>query len=247
MTPSQAVSRRTGVFRTRHRTAEVSHGICYDSIGIAAQHPCTVAAVTLSAKGTRLNRRGLETRQTVLKVAIQCLAEGGPESASANLVAREAGVTWGTVQHQFGDVDGLWAAVLDYISARAGPMIPAVGELATLHARVLAIVEQLWRALDSPGSRAIHNLRQALPRHRTELESDYPRTAAALEAWDAGWNAACEKAFEDISVDKVKLRRVRALLPGAMRGLHSERHLSTYMDLDDAQRGLSDAITAYLS
>lgn len=204
-------------------------------------------AVTLSAKGTRLNRRGLETRHTVLKVAIQCLANGGPESASANLVAREANVTWGTVQHQFGDVDGLWAAVLDHISARAGALVPALPELASLHARVLAIVEQLWRALDSPGSQAIHNLRHALPRHRAELEADYPRTAAALEAWDAGWADVCEQAFEGITVDKLKLRRVRALLPGAMRGLHSERHLSTYIDLDDARRGLSDAITAYLS
>ncbi len=206
-----------------------------------------MTTVTLSAKGTRLNRRGLETRQTLLKVATRCLADGGPESASANLVAREAGVTWGTVQHQFGDVDGLWAAVLEHISARGGPLIPMPPELSTLHARVLAIVEQMWLALDAPGPRAIHNLRQALPGHRAELESEFPRTAAAIVEWDASWTAACEKAFEEFNVDRVKLQRVRALLPGAMRGLHSERHLSTYVDLDDARRGLSDAITAYLS
>ncbi len=206
-----------------------------------------MVAVTLSAKGTRLNRRGLETRRTLLKVAIRCLADGGPESASANLVAREAGVTWGTVQHQFGGVDGLWAAVLDHISERGGPIIALPPELSTLDERVQAVVEQLWTALDSSGSRAIFNLRQALPPHRLELESEFPRTAAALAAWDASWTAACERAFEGIGVDKTKLRRVRALLPGAMRGLHAERHLSTYMDLDDARRGLSDAITAYLS
>jgi AcrR family transcriptional regulator len=72
----------------------------------------------VSAKGTRLNRRGLETRQHLLEVALECLA-AGPEAASANLVARESGVTWGTVQHQFGDVDGLWAAVLAFARGSA--------------------------------------------------------------------------------------------------------------------------------
>ena len=48
----------------------------------------------LSAKGTRLNRRGLETRRHLLDVAVQCLAAGGPEAVSANLVAKEAGATW---------------------------------------------------------------------------------------------------------------------------------------------------------
>ena len=69
--------------------------------------------MTLSAKGTRLNRRGLETRGNMLDVAVRVLAAGGPDAVSANSVAKEAGATWGVVQHQFGDADGLWAAVLE--------------------------------------------------------------------------------------------------------------------------------------
>lgn len=203
--------------------------------------------MTLSAKGTRLNKRGLQTRQTLLKVAIHCLSEGGPEDVSANLVAREAGVTWGTVQHQFGDVDGLWAAVLAYIAERSGPLLSPQSADTALRDRVHAIVDMLWQALDSPGARAIHHLRLALPHHRGELETEFPRTAQALEAWDTSWNEACEMAFDGLEVDKAKLRRARALLPGAMRGLHSERYLSTYLDLDDARRGLGDALIAYLS
>ncbi|KAA9156549.1 TetR/AcrR family transcriptional regulator [Amycolatopsis acidicola] len=202
--------------------------------------------MTLSAKGTRLNRRGLETRRNLLKVAIRCLAEGGPEAASANLIAQRAGVTWGTVQHQFGDVDGLWAAVFGYISEHGGPLIPTPGP-PTLAELVPAIVENLWSALDAPGSRAIESLRHALPRHREELESEFPLTAAALAAWDVNWTHACKTAFENLDVDDAKLQRIRALLPGAMRGLHGERHLSTYTDLDEARRGLSEAIIAYLS
>ena len=37
-----------------------------------------------------------------------------------------------------------------------------------------------------------------------------------------------------------------ALIPGAMRGMVSERQLGTYADLDMARRGLTNAIVAYL-
>lgn len=202
--------------------------------------------MTHSAKGTRLNSKGLRTRQELLATAVRRLAAGGQEAASANRIAKDAGVTWGTVQHQFGDVDGLWAAVLHHISAEGGPIVTAP-ETASVHERVRQIVEQLWRALDSPGALAIQNLRQALPRDREELEADYPLTAAAIWAWDSSWTQAYEKAFQGLRVDRAKLRRVRALLPGAMRGLHSEGRLSTYIDLEEAKQGLVEALTAYLS
>ena len=201
---------------------------------------------TLSAKGTRLNRRGLETRDMVLKVAVRCLAEGGPESVSANLVARQAGVTWGTVQHQFGDVDGLWAAVLEYVSRRGSSLMP-VSEDGRLGDRVHEIVSLMWNAYEKPGVKAIVNLRVALPRERRALESEFPRTAAALVDWDAKWEAAVREAFSGFDVDPVKLQRVRSMLPGAVRGLYGEQYLSSYVDMEDAREGLADAITAYLS
>lgn len=201
---------------------------------------------TLSAKGTRLNRRGLETRDMVLKVAVRCLAEGGPESVSANLVARQAGVTWGTVQHQFGDVDGLWAAVLEHVSRRGSSLMP-VSEDGRLGGRVHEIVSLMWNAYEKPAVKAIVNLRVALPRERGALESEFPRTAAALVDWDAKWEAAVREAFSGFDVDPVKLQRVRSMLPGAVRGLHTEQYLSSYADMEDAREGLADAITAYLS
>lgn len=201
---------------------------------------------TLSAKGTRLNRKGLETRHHLLTTALRCLADGGPEAASANLVAREAGVTWGTVQHQFGDADGLWAAVLLHVAEAGIPPVGPLPEDAAVGERVEAVVAMLWRALDSPGSRAIHHLRMALPRGRAELEEGFPATAEAVARWDREWTAACEQAFAGLDVDRVRLDRVRSLLPGALRGLHDEQHLSSYVDVDEARRGLVDAVTAYL-
>lgn len=202
--------------------------------------------VALSAKGTRLNRRGLETRQQLLKQAVFCLAEGGPESVSANAVVRRAGATWGTIQHQFGDVDGLWAAVLEYVAQHRGPDFDQIPSQTDLGERVVAVVEMLWSALEMPGSVAIYNLRDALPRQREQLESSFPRTARAIARWDSEWTAICERSFGGLEVDHDKLMRVRMLLPGAIRGIYNERNLSTYIDADEARRGLTDAITAYL-
>jgi AcrR family transcriptional regulator len=203
--------------------------------------------MTLSAKGTRLNKRGLETREHLLRSALRGLAEGGPESASASSVAREAGATWGTVQHQFGDVDGLWAAVLEYVLAERGALSPRLPDSPDVGGRVDAILDLLWTALDLPASRAIHHLRLALPQQREELEAAYPRTAAAIAHWDQAWTETVEHAFDGLAVDPVRLGRVRSLLPGAMRGLHSEQFLSTYTDSGEARTGLAGAITAYLS
>jgi AcrR family transcriptional regulator len=203
--------------------------------------------VTLSAKGTRLNKRGLETRQHLLRAALRILAGGGPDAASASSVAREAGATWGTVQHQFGDVDGLWAAVLEYVLADRTAMTPRTPDSPDLASRVDAILDLLWTAMDRPASRAIHQLRLALPQQREELEAAYPRTAAAIAHWDEAWTETVEHAFDGLDVDPVRLARVRSLLPGAMRGLHSEQYLSSYTDSAEARLGLAGAITAYLS
>lgn len=203
-----------------------------------------IGLVTLSAKGTRLNRRGLETRARVLDVALACLAEG-PDAASANHVAKQADVTWGTLQHQFGDVDGLWAAVLSH-AAPTGPLLGS-GSGSDVATRVREVVDLLWTGLEQPWMSAILHLRLALPPDREALEAAYPRTAAALRDWDERWDAEVRAAFAAYDVDPVRLRRVRTLLPGAVRGLHLERRLSTYADADDARRGLADALGAYLS
>ena len=207
----------------------------------------TSASAGLSAKGTRLNARGRQTRRHVLRVALHCLAEGGAEAVSANLIARRAGVTWGTIQHQFGDADGLWAAVLEYVEVESGPLLPHLRDHSDLAERVTAVTDLLWRVLDLPVGRAINQLRMVLPQDRAELEGSYPQTAAAIASWDEFWTGTFEHAFASLDVDPARLTRVRALLPPTMRGLRTEEALSTYVDIDAARRGLREAITAYLS
>ncbi|KQW47074.1 TetR family transcriptional regulator [Nocardioides sp. Root1257] len=203
--------------------------------------------MTAGADQHRRNRRGDATRARMLAAALDCLASGDPDAVSANHVARRAGVTWGAVKYQFGDVDGLWAAVLDHLEERRGGPLSFPGSAEqSVEVRVQQIVTTLWRGLDLPDSRAIDTLRMALPRERAELEQKLPRTAAALSSWQQSWVETCQTAFADLDLDPDRVREVAALLPGAMRGLSSEAHLSTYSDLDLARRGLTRSIAAYL-
>ncbi|MGO8771876.1 MAG: TetR/AcrR family transcriptional regulator [Mycobacterium sp.] len=183
----------------------------------------------------------------MLEAALKSLASGEPGSVSANRIAKEIGATWGAVQYQFGDTDGFWAAVLHRTAERRAETFSApVRSDAPLRERVGAIIDTLYRGLASPDSRAIENLRAALPRDPEELERLYPRTAAELFSWGKSWLETCQNAFAGLDVDPGRVREVAALIPGAMRGLVSERQLGSYADLDMARRGLTNALAAYL-
>jgi AcrR family transcriptional regulator len=182
----------------------------------------------------------------MLEAALKSLASGDPGSVSANRIAKDIGATWGAVQYQFGDTDGFWAAVLHRTAERRAEVFAAVGGDDPLGDRVASIVDTLYEGLAAPDSRAIENLRAALPRDPSELERLYPQTAAELYSWSQSWLAICHNAFADLDVDPERIREVATLIPGAMRGLVSERQLGSYADLDVARRGLTNALVAYL-
>lgn len=197
----------------------------------------------------RSNKRGQATREAMLDAAVRSLATGDPGAVSASRIAKEIGATWGAVQYQFGDVDGFWAAVLHRTAERRDATMSTFAGLksdAPLRDRVSAIIDTLYDGLASQDSRAIENLRAALPRDHLELERSYPRTAAELFSWGKSWLQTCHHAFADLGVDPQRVREVAALIPGAMRGLASERQLGSYADLDEARRGLTNALATYL-
>ncbi|QFS92530.1 TetR/AcrR family transcriptional regulator [Mycolicibacterium poriferae] len=200
----------------------------------------------VAASVRRPNRRGLATRENMLEAALRALASGDPASVSANRIAKDIGATWGAVQYQFGDTDGFWAAVLHRTAERRADVFTTVDQAAPLRDRVAGIIDTLYDGLAEPDSRAIENLRAALPRDHAELERLYPRTAAELFSWGQSWLQICVDAFEGLDVDPDRVREVATLIPGAMRGLVSERQLGSYADLDVARRGLTNALVAYL-
>lgn len=194
----------------------------------------------------RTNRRGDASRENMLEAALKALATGDPGAVSANRIAKQIGATWGVVQYHFGDADGLWAAVLHRTAERRADVFQQTSASAPLRQRVAAIIDTLYDGLTATDSKAIENLRAALPRDPGELERLYPRTAAELQSWGRGWLATCQNAFAGLVVDPERVREVATFIPGAMRGITSERQIGSYFDLDMARRGLTNAIVAYL-
>ena len=180
---------------------------------------------------------------------MSCLATGSPEAVSANRIAKEAGVTWGTIQHQFGDADGLWAAVLELVAdaLTSHRVAGSVRQQRTIARQVSAIVEWLWHALDAPEARAVQTIRMRLSRDHEILTRMWPLTAAAIEDVDKAWTTMISAMLEGLVGSKTKLHRVEQLLPAAMHGIQMQGDISTLTEVGEARRGLADAITAYLT
>ncbi|MGH3265861.1 MAG: hypothetical protein ACRDNS_28150, partial [Trebonia sp.] len=104
-----------------------------------------------------------------------------------------------------------------------------------------------YHGLSSADSRAIENLRAALPPDHQELERLYPRTSAELFSWGKSWLETCQNALAGLDVDPGRVHDVATLIPGAMRGLVSERQLGSYADLDVARQTFTNALVAYLN
>ena len=73
---------------------------------------------TTADGGQRRDRIGgngeIDTRDRVIKAAIECIIDlGFYRGSSTNEIARRAGVTWGVIQHYFGNREGLMLAVLE--------------------------------------------------------------------------------------------------------------------------------------
>jgi AcrR family transcriptional regulator len=191
--------------------------------------------------------RSVRSAKHVLDVALRLLATGGPDAVSVKLIAKEANVTWGTAQYQFGDADGFWAATILHILDTAGPRVWARPSAGSVEKRVAEIIDLLWNAYDSPYNAAVSNLRAALAKDRAELERNYPRTAEALNALEDNWLKQFREFFDGITVDPRHARQVSALLPAALRGLYDERTFGSRIDIDDALAGLREAITLYMT
>jgi AcrR family transcriptional regulator len=166
---------------------------------------------------------------------------------SANRIARDAGVTWGTIAHQFGDADGVWAAVLAHVADDISkvPFSKTTGQR-SLARQISLIIEWMEHALDSPSARAVQTIRSGLPSDRKGLISEFPKTASALDLVDAAWSRMVADSLDGLVASKVKLRRAGQLLPAAMHGIQAQAGKVPVTDPKDARRGLADALTAYL-
>jgi len=78
--------------------------------------PSTIAgsAPTRRRRSPRTQEeRSAATRAKLVTAATECVAELGLRAATMGAIAERAGVSWGAIQHQFGEKDALLDAVLE--------------------------------------------------------------------------------------------------------------------------------------
>ena len=191
------------------------------------------------------NRRGLAAREQLMSTALRLLSTGRPETVSVNLIAKEAGLSWGSVQNQFGDSDGFWAAVVELI-IEAGPGMWTPPSSDTVAGRVEEVAALYRCILDSPEHVAVETVRAGLPHPLDVLAETHPRTAATLTELDRLWGVAFVRFFHGLDVDEQRALDVATVLASGLRGLRADRRLATTVDTDRAEATLVAALTSYL-
>jgi AcrR family transcriptional regulator len=201
---------------------------------------------TPTASTRKPNRRGVAAREQLLSTALRLLGEGRPEAVSINLVAKEAGLSWGSVQNLFGDSDGFWSAVADQV-VQVGPELWAKPQSTTIAGRVAEVADLYRSVLESPYAVSVETMRWALPRPLDVLAETHPRTAASIRRLDELASQAFVHFFDGVEgLDEERRTAMSEVLPAMLRSLRNEQLLGTHIDLDRAHRVIVSMLTAYL-
>ena len=128
--------------------------------------------------------RTAETRERVIAAVVESIAEVGYQRTTSAQIARRAGVTWGAVQHHFGDKDGILMAALQASFDRFAERLADVpAPDASLEARVSLFVERSWEHFASAHYRSTFEILLNLP---ADLEPSWQ--SVMLDAWSGIWS-----------------------------------------------------------
>jgi AcrR family transcriptional regulator len=146
--------------------------------------------------------RTAQTCQRIMSAVIESIAEVGYQRTTANEISRRAGLTWGAVQHHFGDKDGILMAVLE---ASFGRFALALADVPSadlpLADRVALFVDRSWKHFSSPHYRSTFEILLNLPAN-PELNWQ----SEMLDSWIALW---CQYFPENALHSKKRLELMR--------------------------------------
>jgi len=178
--------------------------------------------VRVPRRGARARRsraeRSAETRARILDAVVESIAEVGLLRTTASEIARRAGVTWGAVQHHFGDKDELLAAVLeDGFERFAVRFEDLAGADSGLAARAAAFVDRAWQHFASPLYRANFEILLGTVREgRSERSDRIP--ARMLAAVDALWT----RIFPDSPLPRERRHALERYVIATLSGLATQ-------------------------
>ncbi len=171
-------------------------------------------APTAPRKRRTQAERSAETRRRILDAVVASIAELGVQRTTAAEITERAGVTWGAVQHQFGDKDGILRAVLDDSFERFAACLEGVpGPEAGLDQRIDVLVEGSWSHFASDHYRSTF---QILLQYEGGDEDDRPDFQTVMgDEIDRIWN----RVFADRVVTRARRRQLQRYTASVLSGL----------------------------
>ena len=183
---------------------------------------------------TGRQERGDRTRDLLIDDTVRCIREEGFSAASTRHIIDRAGMSWGVIQHHFGDRDGLLTAVIEDAVDRLVAALEVLSD-PTKDTDTQALVAGAWEAFANPRAMAgleilisTKELRAGLDRRHTE------RLGSAL--------AALMKRVEP-SNDRDHASALGLMLwttPVAM--MIAEMFATAPVAIEDAQKAIADLI-----
>jgi len=178
-----------------------------------------VATPTARDQGRRQRTDGAATRARVLDAAVASILDKGYYRTSSNEIARRAGVTWGTLQHQFGSRELL---LLEVVNERwrdlQHEMATAEVEGTTLEARLSSVLAVLATHYGEPEQLA--GLQILLDLSRDPDVSTTTKRAIAehgvrlTQAWQPLFEQALGPAAKDVILVRYAFVTLRGYLIG---------------------------------
>lgn len=164
-------------------------------------------------------RRGSDTHSKVINAGIRCISENGFHSASTNKIAKEADVTWGVLQHQFGDKARLLEAILEYcFEQQMGKISLSTSISQPLDARIDALLEAIWENQQTDSALVLWEILYGVRRDPELSERFQPTLQKLRDLYDQQWQLL----FSDIAISPELMAAVKELTFGALRGLSYE-------------------------
>jgi AcrR family transcriptional regulator len=170
----------------------------------------------LISKPSPTTKRGTATYQKVINAGIEYIAQQGFHQASTNKIAKAAGVTWGTLQHQFGDRARLLEAILETCFDRQMQQLgQATSTEQPLEKRIDAIIDTLWCNQQTDSSRSMQEILLGV-QGEPELSARFSPTLQKLRKLH---NQQWQVFFADINISEEEMEAIKQLVFATLRGL----------------------------
>jgi len=183
---------------------------------------------------TGRQERGDRTRDLLIDQTVACIREEGFSAASARHIIERAGVSWGVIQHHFGDRDGLLTAVIEDAVERLTASLEVLSDPAQVTDSE-DLVRKVWEAFANPKAMAGLEILISTKQLRSGLDGRHmERLGTALANLMARLNTATD------GEHAVALGMLLWTTPVAM--MIAEMFAAPPLATKDAQKAIADLI-----